>query len=243
MGLRRQYNLAPCGWQHGAKWDHIRVGSRSGAWYCLSARVFLWGSFARNFSGTKRRTVPKLVSCCAGATFPVEVATLFGTMVAAHRVRDKRVMLTNGWLGQGQSDWLRPRLNLIGWGLGLVLFASYTAAVVALTLNSSVGTSLCRATVTPPNFLRRNCGLPRRTVQQTAEAPCNVCRKTFFSLQAWDCSYRCGCCFSRSHRNKIGGTFQDVFEVREASKLNAHTDTVVIRVFAEKLVGWVIYFL
>ena len=30
VGLRRQYNIAPCGWERGAKRDHIRVGSGFG---------------------------------------------------------------------------------------------------------------------------------------------------------------------------------------------------------------------
>ena len=48
-GLRRQYNLTPCGREQGAKWDHIRVGPRSGACYCLFARVFLWGIFPEGY--------------------------------------------------------------------------------------------------------------------------------------------------------------------------------------------------
>ena len=56
MDLRPQYILAPCGWEQGAKWHHIRVGSGTGEITFGSLLLFAYlrfptGNFARYFSG------------------------------------------------------------------------------------------------------------------------------------------------------------------------------------------------
>ena len=59
MGLRRQYNLAPCGWEQGAEWDQVRVGSdhvRELVIVCLPP--FSYGEVLQKFlRSTKRRTL------------------------------------------------------------------------------------------------------------------------------------------------------------------------------------------